>query len=395
MVFQHYAAIWKAIIRPPRDLYNTKDLGPEEFTLGRKRICRTDLELLNYRGHRLRCSHFQPAPEHRVAEKLPCVVYLHGNSSSRLEALSCLPVLLKFNITLFCLDFSGSGHSDGEYVSLGFYERDDLAVVVDHLRQSGSVGCIGLWGRSMGASTALLHGDRDPSIAGIVLDSSFTSLRSLAEELVDVFVGVSLPKWMVSLAMNIIRSTIKSKGRFDINDLAPINHVDKTFIPALFVAAKADTFILPEHTKKLFTAYAGDKNLIIVEGDHNSARPKFFLDSVAIFFYNTLQCEQLPKQGNSPFSTHVDYHSTVSSPSFFPTVDEDRVVQPAAQEVERIRMRPPDRDNLEWTTDSLDGEDFLMQQAIQESLKHVSLEETPLDAVSGQKTTNSRDNALI
>ena len=31
MVGQHYAAIWKAIIRPPRDLYNLKDLGPAEF----------------------------------------------------------------------------------------------------------------------------------------------------------------------------------------------------------------------------------------------------------------------------------------------------------------------------------------------------------------------------
>ena len=33
MVMQHYAAIWKAIIRPPRDLYNMKDLGPDEFTV--------------------------------------------------------------------------------------------------------------------------------------------------------------------------------------------------------------------------------------------------------------------------------------------------------------------------------------------------------------------------
>lgn len=30
-------------------------------------------------------------------------------------------------------------------------------------------GRIGLWGRSMGAVTALLHGDRDPSIAGMVV----------------------------------------------------------------------------------------------------------------------------------------------------------------------------------------------------------------------------------
>jgi hypothetical protein len=35
-------------------------------------------------------------------------------------------------------------------------------------------------------------------------------------------------------------------------------------------------------------AYAGDKNLVLVEGDHNSPRPDFFLDSVGIFFHNTL-----------------------------------------------------------------------------------------------------------
>lgn len=388
MVFQHYAGLWKAIIRPPRDVYNMKDLGPEEFSIGRKKIFRTDLELLNYRGQRLKCSHFQPAPEYRVSEKLPCVVYLHGNSSSRLEALSCLPILLKFNITLFCLDFAGSGHSDGEYVSLGFYERDDLAVVIDHLRQSGTVGCIGLWGRSMGASTALLHGDRDPSIAGIVLDSPFTSLRGLAEELVDVFVGIALPKWMVTLALNMIRSTIKTKGKFDINDISPISHVDKTFIPALFVAAEGDSFIRPDHAKNLFTAYAGDKNLIIVDGDHNSTRPKFFLDSVAIFFYNTLQCEALSKQNvpPQPISNQVQ---SESSPSFFPTVNEDRVQSSQSG----IRMRPPDRENLLW--EPFGSEEIVIQQAIEESLKHVSLEETPAAVVARQKSTNSKENGFI
>ena len=39
---------------------------------------------------------------------------------------------------------------------------------------------IGLWGRSMGAVTALMHADRDPSIAAMVLDSPFTTLKSVA-----------------------------------------------------------------------------------------------------------------------------------------------------------------------------------------------------------------------
>lgn len=57
--------------------------------------------------------------------------------------------------------------------------------VIEHLRKSGQVSSIALWGRSMGAATALLHGDRDPSIAALVLDSAFADLPQLAEEMVE------------------------------------------------------------------------------------------------------------------------------------------------------------------------------------------------------------------
>lgn len=62
----------------------------------------------------------------------------------------------------------GSGLSAGEYVTLGALEVDDLAAVVDHLRSTGAVSTIGIWGRSMGAVTALMYSMRDPSIAGTV-----------------------------------------------------------------------------------------------------------------------------------------------------------------------------------------------------------------------------------
>lgn len=286
-----YEDLWKAFIRPPRDDYDLRELGPLEFRLQHRSYTRTDLDLTNDRGLILKCSHFEPRHDYRVAEQLPCVIYLHGNSSSRLEALAALPHLLPSNITVFCLDFSGSGKSEGEYISLGWFERDDLACVVNHLRSSGRTSCIGLWGRSMGAVTALLHGDRDPSIAGMVLDSAFSALDLLAEELARNFAKV--PKLLVSTALKLIRKSIKSRAKFDIKDLVPIKHVEQCFIPALFSAAKDDNFILPSHTQALYDRYAGDKNLVMVDGDHNSPRPEFFLDSVGIFFFNTLQCAVL------------------------------------------------------------------------------------------------------
>ncbi len=42
-------------------------------------------------------------------------------------------LLLPAGITVFALDFSGSGKSEGEYISLGWFERDDVKVVTDHL----------------------------------------------------------------------------------------------------------------------------------------------------------------------------------------------------------------------------------------------------------------------
>ena len=66
--------------------------------------------------------------------------------------------------------------SDGDHVTLGWFERDDIQVIVEHLRKERNVSTIALHGRSMGAVTALMHADRDPSIAGLVLDSPFSDL---------------------------------------------------------------------------------------------------------------------------------------------------------------------------------------------------------------------------
>ncbi|KAL6046202.1 Alpha/beta hydrolase, related [Balamuthia mandrillaris] len=293
-----YQALVDAIVRPPRFTYDVEDLGPARFRIGRRRFQRTDLRVTNERGHALQLSHYEPLREERPFERLPCVIYLHGNCGSRMDALDCIPILLPYNITLLSLDFSGSGISEGEYVSLGYFEKDDLASIVQHLRDTGTVSRIGLWGRSMGAATSLLYGQIDPSIACMVLDSPFSSLTKVAKELVES-AQVKIPKMMVNLGLRMIRKTILSKVKFDINKLEPIAAVESCFIPALFAHGKDDTFIGVHHSNELYAKYAGDKNLILVEGDHNSARPRFFFDSVTIFFHNMLLTEEEQRENEN------------------------------------------------------------------------------------------------
>ncbi|XP_073123109.1 uncharacterized protein [Henckelia pumila] len=248
---------------------------------------RKDLEVVNSRGDVLQCSHYKPivSPE---GNALPCVIYCHGNSGCRTDASEAAIILLPSNITVFTLDFSGSGLSGGEHVTLGWNEKDDLQAVVKYLRGDGNVSLIGLWGRSMGAVTSLMYGAEDPSIAGMVLDSPFSDLVDLMMELVDTY-KVRLPRFTVKFAIQYMRRAIQKKAKFDIMDLNAIKVAKSCFVPVLFGHAGDDDFIQPHHSDRIFDAYMGDKNIIKFEGDHNSPRPQFYFDSICIFFNNVLQ----------------------------------------------------------------------------------------------------------
>ena len=264
-------------------------LGPPAFTFCGKRFTRTDFTLQTKRGYNLECSHWEPVE--RATDRIPVVIYMHGNSSARVEVLPQLSYLLSLGLAVFAFDFAGSGKSDGEYVSLGYYEREDLSCIVAHLRATNVVSTIALWGRSMGAATSLMFGDRDPSIACMILDSPFADLSQLAEEMVEKGreQGIVVPNFVVSVALRMIQGSVKKQAGFNIKHISPIAHADKCFIPALFVAGEHDEFIKKHHSEEIYAKYAGDKNLIIVEGDHNSPRPKFMFDSASIFLQTCLQ----------------------------------------------------------------------------------------------------------
>jgi len=253
--------------------------GPSKFYLREKSYKRTDFQLTNKSGLVLECSHFEPT--NPPTKRLPCVIYLHGNSSSRIEGIPAAEILLPLNITVFCFDFTGCGHSEGDYISLGWYERSDVETIIEYLRSTNKVSKIGIWGRSMGAVTALLYAEKDPTIAGLVLDSPFANLRLLIDEIAKKH--TKIPKFIVNGAMTLVRKTILAKAKFDINKLIPIEHVGMTVIPALFVAGIEDNFIEPHHTRDIFEKYRGKKNLMLVEGNHNSARPAHLWNQLLLF----------------------------------------------------------------------------------------------------------------
>lgn len=105
----------------------------------------------------------------------------------------------------------------------------------------------------MGAATSIFHVSRDPSIAGMVLDSPFSNLNTLSLELAKTY--TKIPTFVAKLAQKLIRKSIKHRTDLDIEKHNPIDYVDKCFIPALFIVAKGDDFVRPHHGEWLHQKY--------------------------------------------------------------------------------------------------------------------------------------------
>ena len=284
-----YETLWKSIIRPPRDEYDIDQLGEKKFYHKGKVFIRHDYELINKRGNLIKCSFLEHDINTRSDYLMPVVIYLHGNSSSRVEGFRNAPDLLKNGINIVMFDFAGCGLSEGEYISLGWYEKDDVKLIIDFVEKLPGVLNIGLWGRSMGAATTMFYAHSDPRIKAICMDSPFGDFKLLAKELCLKY--ITLPNFVLTTAMNFVKNTVKEKCGLDIDKLKPILYANKTKTPAFFLHAVTDELISLEQTLKLVENYAGERFINVVEGGHNSLRQKHVLEKIAKFFVTYLYKE--------------------------------------------------------------------------------------------------------
>lgn len=294
----NYEMLWKFIIRPPRDTYEEDWLGDNIINYRDKIYVRKDYDIINDQGYILKGSFIEPEEDSRPSPEMPVVIYLHGNSSSRLEGLKMLENLLSIDINLFVFDFAGSGLSEGEYISLGYHESNDLKAVIDFLENLPGVGKIGLWGRSMGAATAMIYAHRDERVSCICMDSPFADFDRLAREL--CLKQVKLPNFVISAALSIVKGTIKKKNGLDISKLRPIDSAPKTGIPAIFIHALKDELININHSIELSEQYNGPKSLNSCKGGHNSIRPKQIIKRILKFFNENLNGESDENKKGEP-----------------------------------------------------------------------------------------------
>ena len=286
-----YEFLWKSIIRPPRDNYNSKDLGPSTIMCRKKNDSRRDFDIIGTNGNILKCTFYEMDEVHKGKRlSLPVIIFLHGNAGSRIDSLKYLRPILENDINLFTFDFAGCGLSEGEFISLGYHEKEDLKIIVDFVSKMPHVSSIGLWGHSMGAATAILYAGEDERICCLCADSSFCDFNVLAKELVEK--NSKIPNFIYSIAISFVRKTIIKKNGLDIYNLKPIEKVKKLKIPVMFIHGFNDSLINMQHSVKLFENCNGAPKIInFFEGGHNSKRNKIIVQKIIDFFKTYLNEE--------------------------------------------------------------------------------------------------------
>jgi uncharacterized protein len=114
-----------------------------------------------------------------AAAKGPGLLWFYGNG----ENLAAIwPILREFrprHAGLLVVDYPGYGASEGKASEAGMYEAADLAYEALRARPDVDSGRIYVYGRSLG-SAAATHVASTREVAGLILESPFTSAKGMA-----------------------------------------------------------------------------------------------------------------------------------------------------------------------------------------------------------------------
>jgi pimeloyl-ACP methyl ester carboxylesterase len=208
---------------------------------------RTDIQIVNQRGQRLAVSLYR-----KEQYSAGVVLCLHGISGCRLDFTCYERVVLAYRVDMASLDFAGSGVSEGDHVSLGLREKEDLAAVYEYLRGVGYEQVF-LFGRSMGAVTSILFLHAYPAlpVAGLILDSPYYSFADLYREY-----GAKLtqyPELAISMVYGLSRSLISWRYGFDIGQSTLEGKAQAVACPTALLYSPQDEFISPQHSLRLYS----------------------------------------------------------------------------------------------------------------------------------------------
>src|SRR3981081_1458159 len=212
------------------------------------------------------------------------VIVSGGHKGQRQGSLGISAALRRKGFNVILHSYQGMPGSDRAPITFGIKEVLELQAVIAFARKRISNARIGLLGFSMGAVVSLLGAAGEPGVQALVLDSPFSDLHTLMVE--NVRRAIKLPGspfvWLAGVMLWLrTRSWISECSPRDVlSSLEPR--------PLFFIHGGADEITSVNHSRRLYDAYRGPREIWIVQGaPHTGAyfadRP-LYVERVAGFF---------------------------------------------------------------------------------------------------------------
>lgn len=161
-------------------------------------------------------------------------------------------------------DLRASGKSEGDYIGMGWLDKDDILLWIDWILKNDKDAKIAIHGVSMGAATTMMvSGENTPNAVKVfVEDCGYTSVWDIFSS--ELKLRFNLPEFPIMHAANIISNF---KAGYNFKKASALEQVKKCKKPMLFIHGDKDDFVPFYMLDELYQAKNGtNKKKIVAKG---------------------------------------------------------------------------------------------------------------------------------
>lgn len=192
------------------------------------------------------------------------VILFHGYGGSKSGLIGASDEFLKLGYNTLLVDFMGSGGSEGNQTTIGFYEAEQVKTCFDYLTQKGEQN-IHLYGNSMGA-VSILKAINDYSISpsSIIIGCPFGTMQETVGKRFD---NMGVPRFPASYFLVFWGGVINNFWAFGHN---PVDYAKAVQCPTLLLHGAKDDKVGVNEIHKIASNIKGKKKVkIYPEAGHS------------------------------------------------------------------------------------------------------------------------------
>ena len=173
-----------------------------------------------------------------------------------------LPYVMRFyeaGYNVFTQDNRAHGMSDGDYISMGWLDKDDVYEWINCITRMDIDAQVIVHGVSMGgATTMMLSGLNHPAVIGYVEDCGYTTTWDMFKVVMNR--DYHLPTFPI---MNVTNLMARIRLGYDFKKSSALSQIAKCKKPMMFIHGEKDGYIPPEMCHTLYSAFQGEKDMYI------------------------------------------------------------------------------------------------------------------------------------